>query len=80
MAYRIILDPAAYLDIIENINWYNKIQPGLGLKFYKQVQVHFKSLSKNPLSFAVRYKTSHTALVKKFPYRVHYSVDAEKIL
>ncbi len=78
MAYKIIVDPTAGLDIIESIEWYNKAQPGLGIKFYKQVQSVFKLIRKNPLAFAIRYKTNHTATVKKFPFMVHYFVEADK--
>jgi mRNA-degrading endonuclease RelE of RelBE toxin-antitoxin system len=77
MAYEIIVDPIVNLDIIEYIDWYNKAQPGLGIKFYKQVQFIFKILHKNPFAFPVRYKASHSALVKKFPYLIHYFVDKE---
>jgi hypothetical protein len=67
MAYKIIVDPAASFDIIESIEWYNKVRPGLGLKFYKQIQAVFKIIRKNPSAFTIRYKTSRTAPVKKFP-------------
>ena len=78
MVYEIIVDPAASLDITESIDWYNKAQADLGFRFYKQVQATIKSIHKNPFAFALRYKTTRTALVKKFPYMVHYFVDAEK--
>lgn len=78
MAYKIIVDPTASLDIVESIEWYNKAQTGLGLKFYKQVQTVFKTIRKNPDAFAIRYKTNHTTTVKKFPFMVHYCVDAKK--
>jgi mRNA-degrading endonuclease RelE of RelBE toxin-antitoxin system len=78
MAYKIIVDPTASLDITESMDWYNKAQSGLGIKFYKQVQAVFKTLRKNPSAFAIRYKDSHTATVKQFPFMVHYFVDAEK--
>ncbi len=77
MAYKIIVSPAANLDITFYIDWYNKAQPGLGIKFYKQLQFIFKILHKNPFAFPVRYKSSHSALVKKFPYLIHYYVDKE---
>jgi hypothetical protein len=67
MAYKIIVDPTAGLDIIESIEWYNKAQPNLGIKFYKQVQAVFKTIRKNPSAFAIRYKINHTATVKKVP-------------
>jgi hypothetical protein len=31
----------------------------------------------NPSGFAVRYKTIRTAIIKKFPYMVHYIVDQQ---
>ena len=77
MAYRLIVDPIVNLDLIDTIDWYNKAQPGVGIKFFKQVQVVFKRLQKNPLAFSIRYKTNRTALVKKFPYMIHYFVDNE---
>jgi hypothetical protein len=78
MAYKIVVHPTASLDIIESIEWYNKAQPGLGIKFYKQVQAIFKLIRKNPSAFAIRYKNSHAAIVKKFPFMVHYFIDNEK--
>jgi hypothetical protein len=78
MGYKVIVDTNAYLDIIDSIEWYNKAQLGLGLKFYKQVQSVFKCIRKNPLAYGIRYNTSHTATVKKFPFMVHYFIDAEK--
>lgn len=78
MAYKIIVDPAASLDVTESMDWYNNASPGLGIKFYKQVQAVFKSIRKNPSAFAIRYKTSHTATVKKFPFMVHYFIDDQK--
>lgn len=78
MAYKIIVDPAASFDIIESIEWYNKVRPGLGLKFYKQVQTVLKTIRKNPSAFTIRYKTNHTTTVKKFPFMVHYFIDETK--
>lgn len=77
MAYKIIVDPNAKRDIVESIDWYNKAREGLGFRFYEQVQATFKKIQNNPNSFVVRYKTSHTAIVKKFPFLVHYFIDSE---
>ena len=77
MAYNLILDPKASSDIVESMDWYNNLAQGLGLKFYKQIQAVFKIIQKNPLSFAKRYKNVQTATVKKFPFMVHYFINAE---
>jgi plasmid stabilization system protein ParE len=78
MVYKIIIDPAANLDIIDCIDWYINVQIGLGNKFYQEVKSVFKSISKNPNIFAVRYKNVHTAVMKKFPFLIHYFIDADK--
>jgi hypothetical protein len=78
MGYKIVIDPVAIQDITECIEWYNNILPGLGVKFYKHVQSVFKIILRNPHAFPIRYKTSHTAMVRKFPFMVHYFVDVEK--
>lgn len=78
MVYKIILDPSANLDILASIEWYNKAQPNLGIKFYRQVQSVLKVIRKNPSAFAIRYKNFHTANVKKFPFMVHYFVENER--
>lgn len=80
MAYNIVVDPNAISDITESIDWYNNTVPGLGLKYYKQLQFVFKTISKNPYLFSVRYKNHRTAVVKKFPHMVHYFIDTEKDL
>ena len=78
MVYRVILDPTVGHDIAESIAWYNKAQPGLGVKFYKQVDIVVKSLRNNPLVYPIRYKSSRLAMVKKFPYMIHFFIDSEK--
>lgn len=77
MAYEIIISPSAGLDIIEAIDWYNEQQPNLGFRFYKYLQTALNSIKENPSGFAVRYKTIRTAIVNKFPYMIHYTVDQQ---
>jgi mRNA-degrading endonuclease RelE of RelBE toxin-antitoxin system len=75
--YKIIVDPNASRELVEYIDWYNNAQPGLGTKFYKQIKLTVNRLQKNPLAFPLKYKTSHTALVRKFPFMIHYIIDKE---
>ena len=77
MAYKIIVNPSARLDIIEAIEWYNERQSNLGFRFYISAQTTLNNILKNPSVFAVRYKTIRTAIIKKFPYMVHYIVDKQ---
>jgi len=77
MAYKISINPSATLDIVDTIDWYNGQQANLGFRFYKSIQATIKSIQKNPLGCAVRYKIIRTAIVKKFPYMLHYTVSQE---
>ncbi len=77
MAYKLFVNPSARLDIIEAIDWYNEKQPNLGFRLYKYIQTTLEIIRSNPSGFAVRYKTIHTAIVKKFPYMIHYIVDQQ---
>ncbi|MEI6047671.1 MAG: type II toxin-antitoxin system RelE/ParE family toxin [Bacteroidota bacterium] len=77
MAYKISINPTARIDIIQAIDWYNEQQPNLGFRFYKYTRTTLKNIQKNPLGYAVRYKTIRTAIINKFPYMIHYSVEQQ---
>jgi len=77
MAYKINIDPAARLDIIEAIDWYYDRQRGLGFRFYKHTKAALKNIQKNPIGYVIRYKNVHTAIINKFPYMIHYVVEQD---
>lgn len=80
MSYRLIIDPAARLDIIESIRWYNEQKPGLGQLYYNSVKQTMKLIKKGPLMFQLRYKMLHMAPLEKFPFMILYQVDQAKNL
>lgn len=69
---------AASHEIIESIGWYNKARPGLGVRFYKQLQKVFLQIEHHPFSFAMRYKHHRTAIIAGFPFMVHYFIDDDR--
>ena len=77
MAYRITIHPSARHDIIEAIEWYNERQPDLGFRFYHATQTTLQQIKEKPEVFAIRYKTIRTAIVRKFPYMIHFMVDQQ---
>ena len=80
MSYRLIIDPAARLDIIESIRWYNEQKPGLGSRYYSSVKQVMKLIKKGPEIFQIRYKTLRMVPVEKFPFIILYQVDEAKKL
>ena len=78
MSYKIKIDPAARIDLLESIQWYNRQQSGLGHRYYNHIQQSVKLIGKNPYFFQVRYKDLRMAPVKKFPFMILYIIDEDK--
>jgi plasmid stabilization system protein ParE len=64
-------------DIREAAKYYNQQQKGLGLRFLKEVNSRVATIGKQPKSFQIRYREVRIALLKKFPYTIHYLLDEE---
>jgi plasmid stabilization system protein ParE len=77
MGYKISITSAASIDIAENIDWYNNEVPGLGNKFYNQIKSCLDRIGKNPFLYAIRYKSTRTAILKSFPFMIHYYINEE---
>jgi plasmid stabilization system protein ParE len=77
MAYKVIIEPNAKNSLVESIDWYEKAKTGLGIRFYRQLKRTVEIIKKNPKSFPVRYKTVRTAIVKDFPFLIHYFIDIQ---
>jgi hypothetical protein len=60
------------VDILESVNWYNQSQKGLGLRFLKEVKEKINYIAQNPETIQVRYQDVQIAIVKTFPYTVHF--------
>lgn len=73
--YKVKIEPEALVDIQEISDWYNEQQTGLGKRFQNTTVKQINSLNKNPQVYAVRYKEIRCAVIKKFPYMVHYYID-----
>jgi plasmid stabilization system protein ParE len=80
MSYRLIIDPAAKLDIMESIQWYNEQKSGLGRRYYSSVKQAMKLIRKGPEMFQIRYKTLRMVPLEKFPFMILYQIDQAKKL
>jgi plasmid stabilization system protein ParE len=73
--YQLVLTPAAQSDISEAAFWYNNQKKGLGLQFVKRIKSTASKLRRNPHLFQIHYDDVHTAIIKQFPYSIHYTVQ-----
>ena len=72
--FTIEIEPEAFEDIQEVVDYYNQKQDGLGKHFFDTINQHFDFLKKNYMSFAIRYDDIRCMKVKKFPYAIHYRI------
>jgi plasmid stabilization system protein ParE len=73
--YHSIILPIAKADIQDSSTWYEAQQKGLGKTFILFIRESIQFITANPYSFQVRFDEIRTAVVKKFPFLIHYLID-----
>jgi plasmid stabilization system protein ParE len=59
-------------------NWYKEINVELGSRFARNLRQAINSLKENPFNASFRYDDVRYAVVYKFPYAAHYTVNKEE--
>jgi plasmid stabilization system protein ParE len=67
--------PEALEEIQHAFGYYNTISPKLGNRFKRNLLLEIKSLKHHPTYNSFRYDEVRFAVVKKFPYAAHYTID-----
>ncbi len=80
MKYRIIIRPEAEDDLKEAFSWYEDKRKGLGYDFLLQVDAGIRFIERNPNIHPIEYKETRKHLIKRFPYKIIYLVEKEKII
>ncbi|TRX40027.1 type II toxin-antitoxin system RelE/ParE family toxin [Flavobacterium restrictum] len=70
-----VISESAKLDIIENTLWYNTKRKGLGKEFAVEIRKTVNYISDFLLAFPVKYDAIRVAVVRTFPYTIHYYFD-----
>ena len=73
--FKLSFTPAATAHIIQITAWYNEQSKGLGTRFKNNLKNELAEIKKKPFTRSFRYDTVRFAVVKKFPYAAHYTVD-----
>lgn len=68
MTYQIKITPKAFSDIESAIEYYNKVQTGLGKKFNTAIEIIFNQLKNTAASGSFLYDNIRYKVVKKFPF------------
>ena len=74
------MHPEARRELFEAIDYYNDIEPGLGASFLEEIEAAIVLVEKFP-SLGVEIGNGiRRCLVRRFPYAVLYSVEADRVL
>jgi len=76
--YHSVILPLAKDDILDTALWYNKQSPGLGRRFSNEVRETVVFIRQNPTACNIRYDQVRTAVLKVFPFMLHYTIDENK--
>lgn len=63
----------------EAFEWYEDRKTGLGYEFLKETRAVLKQVEENPLRHAQIYRHARRALIRRFPYKVFYTFESQKI-
>jgi toxin ParE1/3/4 len=80
MKYKVIVRPEAEDDLKEAYSWYEDKRTGLGYDFLLQVDAGLNSIARNPNIHQIEYKGTRKHLLKRFPYKIIYLIEKEKII
>jgi hypothetical protein len=76
-SYTLKITPEAVWEIQRAIDYYNSCRKGLGKIFYTDLQKQFTLIKKNPFARSVRYEDVRFALLQRFPYAAHYTINKQ---
>jgi toxin ParE1/3/4 len=80
MQYTVIIRPEAEDDLKEAFSWYEDKRAGLGYDFLLQVDAGVNFISRRPEVHPIEYKRTRKHLIKRFPYKIIYFIETEKII
>ena len=80
MTYKVVIRPEAENDLKEVFSWYEDKRLGLGYDFMLQVDAGIRHVERNPEAYPSGYKGTRRHLIKRFPYRIVYFLEKERIV
>ena len=75
--YKAIILTLAKDDIRDAARWYNQQSPGLGKRFTAEVRESVRYIKQNPTACTIRYDQVRTAVLRVFPFMLHYTVNED---
>ena len=80
MISKVILRPAAEVELQEAYEWYEERELGLGADFLECVEDCVQVIRQHPEIFPATHKGVRQGVLKRFPYSVVYFVAGESLI
>jgi plasmid stabilization system protein ParE len=80
MSRELTIRPAAEAEMAEAFVWYEQRVPGLGAEFLLAVDAVIENIVRTPEQFPVVHKSFRRALLRRFPYSIFFTVEAERLV
>lgn len=80
MSYKVLLRTEAESDLLDAAKYYEEKLIGLGTEFISSVENTIDSISHQPESFQIVYRNVRRALIRKFPFGIHYIIEESRIV
>jgi plasmid stabilization system protein ParE len=78
--FKVVFSPESLGEIEQVVNYYKQISKELGEKFKAGLLKEITAIRHNPFTGSIRYENVRFAVVKKFPYAIHYTVEEKSRL
>ncbi len=72
--------PAAGRDVVEAVDWYESQFPGLGTRFFEDLDRVLSRIEESRGQFPNVYRDAHRALLHKFPFGVFFKTYEDRTL
>jgi toxin ParE1/3/4 len=79
MTHEVSFHPLVEQELNDTASYYNAASPGLGATFLAEVERALRQIREHPEAAPVVHGVVCRKLVRRFPYSVMYSVQAETI-
>lgn len=80
MSLAVSFRPVALMELDEATAWYKKQKAGLEFDFLQEVQQTLSCISTTPMRFAPVRGEVRRALLRRFPYAIHFVPEPQKVV
>jgi plasmid stabilization system protein ParE len=80
MSRALVLRRIAAEEFDDSIAWYDRQGAGLGREFRATIEDHLRQITDNPERFPRVRRNVRRAVVRRFPFVIHFLVEADQIV